>query len=183
MQDKQHKEYFEIIISGVGGQGNVSSGIIIGEAASCYEHKFATMTCTYGTEARGTFAKSDVLIGKNFIDFYECQEPDVILVLHKKAYPKIKDKILQNTMVVVNKNEVDQVNIQLGEVFAFPFSDMAFEIGSLQVINMIALSFIVGKTEFIRKESLVKVVQNKYSHSKIAKLNMTAIEYGFRLLG
>lgn len=177
----RNKDYFEIIISGVGGQGNVSSGIIIGEAASCYEHKFATMTCTYGTEARGTFAKSDVLIGKNFIDFYECQKPDVILVLHSKAYSRIENKICDNTTVVINQNDVSQVHLQLGKIFSFPFSDMAVDIGSIQVINMIALGFIVRKTKFIRKESLECAVQNRYSNEKIAKLNMKAIECGFRL--
>jgi len=175
------KDYFEMIISGVGGQGNVSSGIILGEAASCYENKFATMTCTYGTEARGTFAKSDVLIGKEFIDFYECQKPDVILVLHNKAVPEIQHKILKETMVVVNKNEVDQIDKDFGKLFSFPFSDIAFEVGSLQSINIIALTFIVGKTKFIKKSSLVQAVQNKYPNGKIAELNMKALESGFSL--
>jgi 2-oxoglutarate ferredoxin oxidoreductase subunit gamma len=179
----RNKDYFEMIISGVGGQGNVSSGIIIGEAAGCYENKFVTMTCTYGTEARGTFAKSDILIGDDFIDFYECQSPDVILVLHNKAYPKIKDKILEDTIVIVNKNEVDQVNMKLGKIFFLPFSDIAIkEIGSKQVVNMIALAFIVGKTKFIRNESLVKAVQNKYPSGKIAELNRKALEVGFSIV-
>jgi len=176
------KDYFEIIISGVGGQGNVSSGIILGEAASCYENKFATMTCTYGTEARGTFAKSDVLIGKEFIDFYECQNPNVILVLHNKAYPKIKNKIFKDTILVVNKNEVDQIDENMGRIFSFPLSDIAFEIGSLQTINIIALAFIVGKTKLLKKSSFVNAVKNKYSNAGITKLNMIAIERGFRLL-
>ncbi len=177
----KEKDCFEMIISGVGGQGNVSSGIILGEAASCYENKFATMTCTYGTEARGTFAKSDVLIGKNFIDFYECQRPDVILVLHNKAYPNIKNSIFKETIVVINENEVNEIDKDLGRIFSFPFSDMAFEIGSLQVINIIALAYIVGMTKFIRKESLVQAVQNKYPNGKIAELNMKALEFGFSL--
>jgi 2-oxoglutarate ferredoxin oxidoreductase subunit gamma len=176
------RDYFEIIISGVGGQGNVSSGIILGEAASCYENKFATMTCTYGTEARGTFAKSDVLIGKGFIDFYECQNPDVIMVLHNKAYPKIKNRIFKETILVINNNEVDQIDENMGRIFSFPLSDLAFEIGSLQTVNIIALAFIVGKTKFIKKSSLVNVVKNKYSNSKIKKLNMAALECGFQLL-
>lgn len=177
----RNKDYFEIIISGVGGQGNVSSGIMIGEAASRYEHKFATMTSTYGTEARGTFTKSDVLICESFIDFYECQKPDVILVLHHKAFSKIQHKILNETMVVVNNNEVKQVNIPLGRLYSFPFSEMALEIGSIQVINMIALAFIVAKTRFIEEESLVKAVQNKYPGGNIAALNMKALELGFSL--
>ena len=175
------KNQFEIIISGVGGQGNISCGIIIGEAASCFEHKFVTMTSTYGTEARGTFAKTDVLVGDSFIDFYECLNPDVILVLHDKAYPKIKDKIKQDTIVVVNQNEVEQIDTNLGKTFSFPFSDLAFKIGSLQVVNTIALAFIVQKTKFIKRTSLEKSVMGKYKHGEIAVLNRKALEYGFNL--
>lgn len=182
MIDK-NKDYFEMIIGGVGGQGNISSGIIIGEAASCYENKFVTMTCAYGTEARGTFAKSDILIGEDFVNFYECQSPDVILVLHNKAYPKIKDKIFEDTIVVVNKNEVDQINMNLGKIFSLPFSDIAFkEIGSKQLVNIIALAFIVGKTKFIRNESLVKAVQKKYPSGHMAELNRKALEVGFSIV-
>jgi 2-oxoglutarate ferredoxin oxidoreductase subunit gamma len=70
----------------------------------------------------------------------------------------------------------------MGRIFSFPLSDLAFEIGSLQTINIIALAFIVGKTKFIKKSSLVNVVENKYPNSKIKKLNMAALECGFQLL-
>lgn len=175
------RDRFEVIIAGVGGQGNVSCGIIIGKAATCYEDKFVTMTYSYGTEARGTFARTDVLVGNYFIDFYECQKPDVILILHDKAYPKIKNKIVEETVVVINQNEVEHIDKDLGRTFILPLSDMAIEIGSSQVINTIALAFIVAKTEFLSKTSLVKAVQSEYSDSKIVKLNEKALKYGFNL--
>jgi len=177
----QEKDRFEIIIGGVGGQGNVSCGILIGEAASCYENKFVTMTYSHGTEARGTFARTDVLVGNQFIDFYECQRPDVILVLHDKAYPKIKGKIFKDTIVVINQNEVKDIDMDLGKPFSLPLSDIAMKIGSLQVTNTIALAFIVNVTKFIDKTSLVKAVQSEYANSKIARLNEKALEYGFNL--
>jgi 2-oxoglutarate ferredoxin oxidoreductase subunit gamma len=175
------RDQFEIIIAGVGGQGNVSCGIIIGKAATCHEDKFVTMTYSYGTEARGTFARTDVLVGNHFIDFYECQRPDVILILHDKAYQKIKNKIGEETVVVINQNEVTQIEKDLGKIFSLPLSDMAIEIGSSQVINTIALAFLVAKTGFLNKTSLVKAVQSEYSDSKIARLNEKALEYGFNL--
>lgn len=180
MVQKRRKQ-FEIIIAGVGGQGNVSCGIIIGEAASCYEGKFVTMTSTYGTEARGTFTRTDVLIGDNFIDFYECKKPDAMLILHNKAYLKIKNQITPDTLVVVNQNEVEQVDTSLGHTLSLPLSDLAFKIGSLQVINVISLAFMVQKTGFIKRISLEKAVLDKYAQGKIAELNRKALELGFNL--
>jgi len=176
------KKQYEVILSGVGGQGTVSSGAILGEAASSYDNKFAVMTCTYGTEARGTFAKSDILISDNFVAYYEALYPDVVLVLSNKAYSKIKNKIIGKTMVVINSNEVTDYEKNLGQVYSFPLSEIAFKIGSLQTVNIIALGFIVGKTKIIRKEALIKAIKNRYPGEKEAKVNMKAIEEGFKLV-
>jgi len=176
------KKQYEIILSGVGGQGTVSSGAILGEAASLYDNKFAVMTCTYGTEARGTFAKSDILISDNFVAYYEALYPDIILVLSNKAYPKIKSRIIEKTMVIINSNEVADYEKNLGQVYSLPLSEMAFKIGSLQTVNIIALGFIVGKTKIVRKEALIKAIKNRYPGEKEAKVNMKAIEEGFKLV-
>ena len=56
-------------------------------------------------------------------------------------------------MVVINSNEVTDYDRELGQVYSFSFSEMAFKIGSLQAVNMIALGFIVGKTKIVRKEA------------------------------
>jgi len=173
---------YEIIISGVGGQGNVSSGAILGEAASSYNNKFAVMTCTYGTEARGTFAKSDILISDNFIAYYEALYPDIILVLSNKAYPKIKSRIIEKTMVVINSNEVTDYDRDLGQIYSFPFSEMAFKIGSLKAVNIIALGFIVGKTKIVKKEALIKAIKNRFPGEKEIIINMKAIEEGIKLV-
>jgi len=45
------KKQYEIILSGVGGQGTVSSGAILGEAASSYDNKFAVMTSHTGQKS------------------------------------------------------------------------------------------------------------------------------------
>lgn len=176
------KKQYEIILSGVGGQGTVSSGTILGEAASSYDNKFAVMTCTYGTEARGTFAKSDILISDNFVAYYEALYPDIILVLSNKAYPKIKSRIIKKTMVVISSNEVTDYEKNLGQVYSFPLSEMAFKIGSLQTVNIIALGFIVGKTKIVKKEALIKAIKNRYPGEKEMAVNMKAIEEGFKLV-
>lgn len=52
----------EVILSGVGGQGLILCGTLLGEAAALYDGKRATLTSEYGVETRGTFAKSDVIV-------------------------------------------------------------------------------------------------------------------------
>jgi len=175
------KRHYEIILSGVGGQGTVSCGAVLGEAASSYDNKFAVMSCTYGVSARGGFAKSDILIGNDFIPYFEAQHPDVILVLSNKAYPKIKNYITKDTIVVINSNEVTEYDPNLGQVYSFPFSEMAFKIGTLQVVNIIALGFIVAKTNMVNKTALIEALKNRYPDKKAVAVNMKAVEEGFKL--
>ncbi len=172
-------ERWEIILSGIGGQGLVSSGNILGEAASEYEDKFVTMTMTYGVSARGGFSKSDILIDEEFVPYYKALNPGIVLVLADKAYGKIKDKIGPETLVIINEDEVENYDENLGDVHSFPLSELAFEVGSLKTLNVLALSLIVGKTGLIKRENLEKTIANKYPEAK--ELNMKAVEKGFEL--
>jgi hypothetical protein len=54
----------EIRFSGFGGQGIVRCGLISGKALSLYDNKHATMTQSFGPEARGS-GKSKASPGKN----------------------------------------------------------------------------------------------------------------------
>ena len=44
---------FDIKLAGLGGQGILFAGIVLGAAAALYEGKQAAMTSNYGPEARG----------------------------------------------------------------------------------------------------------------------------------
>ena len=80
------KGTWEIVLSGVGGQGLLSIGNLLGEAASIFGGKKATMTASYGVETRGTFTKSDVIISDEEIDFPEVLNPDIVLCLAQMSY-------------------------------------------------------------------------------------------------
>ena len=72
----------EIVLSGVGGQGVVSVGEVMGLAASLYEENLnAAMSASYGSEARGTFTKTDVIISDGEIGYPNVASPDIILCL------------------------------------------------------------------------------------------------------
>ena len=82
----------EIVLSGVGGQGVVSVGEVMGLAASLYEENLnATMSASYGSEARGTFTKTDVIISDGEIGYPNVASPDIILCLAQVAYDRYVD--------------------------------------------------------------------------------------------
>ncbi len=46
----------DLTIAGVGGQGSILAGVILGSAAVTYDGKYATQTQAYSSELRGGFA-------------------------------------------------------------------------------------------------------------------------------
>src|SRR5659263_227709 len=85
------KERTEVALVGIGGQGVILIGKILGEAA-IIEGKNSVQTTEYTDAARGGFSKSEVVISENEIAYPEVLEPDVVLALSKEAYDMYKDK-------------------------------------------------------------------------------------------
>ena len=52
----------EVLISGFGGQGIVLAGSILGKAAAIYDQRHATLTQSYGPEARGGSCSAQIVI-------------------------------------------------------------------------------------------------------------------------
>ena len=59
----------EIRIAGTGGMGVVLAGVILGHAAVVYGGLDAIQSQSYGSEARGTAAKSEVIISNEPIKY------------------------------------------------------------------------------------------------------------------
>ena len=63
----------EIRLSGLGGQGLVLAGRILGEAATIYENLYAVQKQSYGPEARGGSSRSDVIIAEKEVSPGQCR--------------------------------------------------------------------------------------------------------------
>ena len=60
------KDRYEVALVGIGGQGVITIGKALGEAALT-ENKNAVQTTEYTDAARGGFSKSEVIISENEI--------------------------------------------------------------------------------------------------------------------
>ncbi len=56
-----------IKIGGFGGQGVILSAMVIGKAATIYDNKFATLTQSFGPEARGSACSAQLIISDDQI--------------------------------------------------------------------------------------------------------------------
>ena len=176
------KSRYEIILSGVGGQGLVVGGTILGEAATMFENLNSTLTTSYGVETRGTFTKSDVIISKDEIFFPEVVEEDFVLTLAQVAYDKYAKLINENCILVYDCNSIDPVDDLKARQYGFPITDTAREIGNIATANIISLGLIVKMTGVVSVESVTNVLKEQFSKKpKIYEMNLNAFNKGLEM--
>jgi 2-oxoglutarate ferredoxin oxidoreductase subunit gamma len=86
------KDRIEIVASGFGGQGVVRLGQIVGEAA-VKQGLHVTMLKSHGTEMRGGYVRSQVVISRSLIDSPMCEAPDYFVALSSAAYKRFKGTV------------------------------------------------------------------------------------------
>ena len=91
----------ETRISGLGGQGVVLAGQILGRAA-VYDGKKVVQTQSYGAEARGSAAKSEVIISDERISFPMVRECDILVVLSQEALNRNIDSLKRGAILLAD---------------------------------------------------------------------------------
>ena len=179
----------EVKIGGLGGQGVILSGIIIGRAASIYDGKYATMTQSFGPEARGSAASSELIIDDVPIGYPYVEKPDVLVVMARDAYnkylPRLRDGgllLYEEDLVPVDVNVLKERNIT---AYGIPATRFAEELGRRIVLNIVMMGFFAAVTGIVSPESMEKAVLASVPKGT-EKLNLRAfqkgLEYGQELI-
>ena len=92
------KDRTEIVASGFGGQGVVRLGQILGEAAVKQGYR-VTMLKSHGTEMRGGYVRSQIVMSKEAIDSPIVESPDVFVALSLAAYKTFKHQVTNGIII------------------------------------------------------------------------------------
>ncbi len=150
MSDRMQKE---IKICGFGGQGIILAGVILGEAAVKAGY-WAVQTQSYGPEARGGAARSEVIIASEPIDFPRVTVADVTVALSQPAYDRyVKDAATTDGVVVI-----EQDLVEASGSLSQPFVRTAESVGNKIVTNIVMLGYLNGYLDLIPPELLEAAV-------------------------
>lgn len=168
----------EFRLSGSGGQGIITAGIILAEAA-ILDGKHAIQSQSYGPEARGGASKAEVVISDEPIDHPKATVPDYLLCLTSESYRIYGQKAEAKTVIIcdssVDTTEADR------EIIKFPILKAATEELKPIVANVIALATIVGVSKVVSREAALQALMERIPKGTEA-LNQKAIETGFRFV-
>ncbi|MGI6576410.1 MAG: 2-oxoacid:acceptor oxidoreductase family protein [bacterium] len=170
----------EIRLSGFGGQGMITGGIILADAA-LKEGKKAVQSQSYGPEARGGASKAEVIISTEDIDYPKVNEPNILLAMSQEACDKYISSLRDDGILIVDSSYVKNIPATNAKVYAVPITDYAREkLGKVIVANIVALGVLVGITDAVSKKALETAVLNRVPKGT-EELNRKALAAGFQL--
>ena len=91
----------EIRICGFGGQGVILAGFIIGKAASVFMDYNAVQSQSYGPEARGGAARSEVIVSDEKIGYPRPTGVDLFISMSQEAFDTYRDEVPYSTEVII----------------------------------------------------------------------------------
>lgn len=173
-------ERYEIRFSGAGGQGLITAGIILAEAASIVEGKNAVQSQSYGPEARGGASKSEVIISDGPIDYPKATKVNACLALTQEAADKYSVGIKTNGLLLLDSDLVKNTPEGDFQVYQFPIIRTAKEdLGREIVANVVALGAMVALTDIVSYEAGEQAVLSRVPPA-FKELNQKAYEMGFK---
>ncbi|MEW6332728.1 MAG: 2-oxoacid:acceptor oxidoreductase family protein [Thermodesulfobacteriota bacterium] len=170
----------EILASGFGGQGVVRLGQILGEAAVKQGYR-VTMLKSHGTEMRGGYVRSQLVISTEPIDSPMVEFPDLFVALSLAAYRAFKHQV-RGGVILYDPAFVVEIDGDLDCVqTAVPAKDLSVEHFGKQVFaNTIMLGVIAHVMKTLDPdlilESILQIIP------KYRQENRKAFEIGRALL-
>jgi 2-oxoglutarate ferredoxin oxidoreductase subunit gamma len=169
----------EIRVAGFGGQGVILCATIIGKAASIYQGGFATMTQSFGPEARGGASSAQVVLSDEPVLYPYVTNPDVLIVMSQEAFTKFAPEVRPGGVLLVEEELVRLSALPHPvKVYSCPATRIAEELGKRMVLNIVMTGFFAAVTQLLDREAIRQAVAESVpQHFK--DLNLRAFDRGF----
>ena len=174
-------ERYRILFSGSGGQGVITASIFLAEAAVLYEGLNAVQSQAYGPEARGGATRADVIISDGAIRFPKVNQPNILVSLTQEAYNKFSGDIRPGGLLLVDSHFASiERKVDARQVALKMYQTIMDQIGNPIVLNTCMLGALIGLTNVIKTESILKVLETRLPPDFL-DMNKKAFEIGLDL--
>jgi len=167
----------EIRICGFGGQGIILAGFIIGKAASVFMDYHAVQSQSYGPEARGGAARSEVIISDEKIGYPRPLSVDCLLAISQESFDSYRVDIRDDTVIIVDPDLVKKHDIGR-PIYKVQSLKIAEELGNKIVTNIVMVGAFTSIYDILKPEAVKEAVIDSVP-KRFTELNVKAFERGF----
>jgi 2-oxoglutarate ferredoxin oxidoreductase subunit gamma len=169
------------IFSGFGGQGVLMMGYSLAHGAMSHGYH-VTYLPAYGAEVRGGTANCTVAVADEEITSPVASEPDNLIAMNSPSLTTFQNKVTHNGIIFLNSSIVDtRPSRQDIKVYAVPCGDMAQDLGSIRVANIIMMGAFIKKTGVVPADIYLKSLETIMGSKKksAAEVNRKAFAAGY----
>ncbi len=171
------KKRYNIRISGLGGQGVVTSAHILGSAMD-NAGKYASLVPFFGSEKR--MAPVEAYVRASSEPIYEVGEvvyPDIIMIYHSQVVTHGKSYTMpfytglkKDSLIIINSDidvledeDKDVLNRLNAKVVQFEATELALKIAGTELAtNMAMMGMLLGITKLVDKDNIEKAVRERF---------------------
>lgn len=171
------------LISGFGGQGIMSMGLTLAQAAMA-EGKYVTYLPSYGAEVRGGTANCTVAVSDEEIASPIASSPDFVIAMNQPSLTRFQNQIKSGGLLFLNssliQSDPSRDDIEVVRVAA---DAIAKEMGSARSANMVMLGAFIRVNSIVSLEGIMEGLRGtmKNKHKLIA-INEKAINAGYNAI-
>jgi 2-oxoglutarate ferredoxin oxidoreductase subunit gamma len=170
----------QVIMCGLGGQGIVLAGAILGQAAFS-DGKWVSSTGSYGAAARGGACRAEVVISESPIVFPYVIAADMLIAMYQTAHDRYIRRVKPGEGVVIYDEGFIPDEMKGLQYVGIPASAAAIEeLNNGMTANVIILSAAVEMTDLVSKKGLISAIE-EIIPERLGELNLKAMNIGFRL--
>ena len=169
----------ELTIAGVGGQGSILAGVVLGSASVTYDGKYAVQTQAYSSELRGGFAAAWVIISDEPVIFPRVIHPDVLVAQAQDAIDRYGHLVKAEGLLIMDSDLITSPPKGIRRVIKVPATSIAREqIRAPVTTNMVILGALCKATGVVSREALEQAIAESFPSGK-ARMNLDAFHLGF----
>jgi len=170
------------IFAGFGGQGVLSMGLSLAQAAML-EGRNVTYLPSYGAEVRGGTANCTVAISDEEIASPVASSPDFVVAMNQPSLLRFQNQVQSGGVLFFNSSLVES-EIGRGdiEVIGVPANRMAEDLGSPKSANMVMLGAFTRKSNLVSLATLIEGLGSTLKKKeKLVAINKKALMAGYEL--
>jgi 2-oxoglutarate ferredoxin oxidoreductase subunit gamma len=172
--------YQGVIMSGFGGQGIISAGVLLAYSGMV-DGKYVTFFPAYGAEMRGGTANCSVVVSTEEVASPVVSSPDSLIVMNEPSLLKFEPALKANGLLLINHSLVSS-QPKRGDVNAVTIdaNKIAEEIGTVRCANMVMLGALINHTQAVSLQSVIKTLPKVFPRAKkeMLQINEQALKRG-----
>jgi 2-oxoglutarate ferredoxin oxidoreductase subunit gamma len=168
----------DLTIAGVGGQGSILAGVILGSAAVTFDGKYATQTQAYSSELRGGFAAAWIIVSDEPIEFPRVTHPDILVAQAQDSIDRFGEVLKPNGILIADSDMVRETPPKVKRLYGVPATTIARnEINAPMAANMIMLGALLKVTGIVSRQALEQAIALSVPKGR-EQINLEAFNLG-----